>query len=576
MPPARQCSDLAALLRYRAETRPDDVAFVALAGGDPTGSPLTYGELERQASQVGGYLARHTQTGDRVLLVFRNQLEFVASFAACLLTGRIAVPVAPPASTRLAARFAGLVRTAQPALVLAAPEVRARARAVVAEHEAATAALWPEFDEVQAEVGAGWTAPDPSGSTIAFCQYTSGSTGNPKGVAVTHANLLHNGGLLERAFAATASTRLVSWLPFSHDWGLIGGIVFPLYVGIPCAFLDPAAFLYKPAWWLQAISTFRGTMSCAPNFGYEACVERILEGDCAGLDLGAWSVAQIGAEPIQKRTMDRFSERFAPYGFRPEAFHPTYGLAEHTLIVSGLKRHQRPVHLSARRATLEKGRFEECPEGSGEEPRVLVGCGLPVAPDDLQIVDPETLRPCSEGEVGEVWMSGPSVAGGYWRDPDATLETFRARRQDAGDRPHLRTGDLGFLWSGELFLCGRLKDMIIKGGNNYFAEDLELSVEASHAALRRGCGAAFAADAAGQERLVIVYELNYGQQPDLPWVIGSIQKGIARDHNTLADAIVLIRPGTLEKTSSGKVRRREVRRQFLEGGLQILGDWRTW
>jgi acyl-CoA synthetase (AMP-forming)/AMP-acid ligase II len=361
---------------------------------------------------------------------------------------------------------------------------------------------------------------------------------------------------------------------------LIGGIVFPLYVGIPCAFLDPAAFLYKPAWWLQAISTFRGTMSCAPNFGYEVCVERVLERDCDGLDLGAWSVAQIGAEPIQKRTMDRFSERFAPYGFRPEAFHPTYGLAEHTLIVSGVKRRRRPTHLNARRAALEHGVLEECVEDPAHpgpvEGRVLIGCGLPVAPDDLRIVNPETRTSCRQGEVGEVWLSGASVAGGYWQDPVATVETFAATRADGGNSPHLRTGDLGFLWQGELFLCGRLKDMIIKGGNNHFAEDIERSVESGHPALRSGCGAAFGVDAAGQERLVIVYELNYGQKPDLPTVIGSIQRAIGREHNTLADAIVLIQPGTLEKTSSGKVRRREVRRQFLERELQELGGWRSW
>jgi len=589
VPPARPILDLASLLTYRAETRPDEVAFVALAGSDLTGTSLTYGALDRQARQVGGYLVGHTIPGDRVLLVFRNQLEFVVSFAACLLTGRIAVPVAPPASTRLATRFLRLVQTAEPAIILAPPEIRARALAVVAEHAASAAAprpVVPEFDDVVAGGGTEWTTPKLSGSTTAFCQFTSGSTGHPKGVVVSHANLLHNGGLLERAFAATSSTRLVSWLPFSHDWGLIGGIVFPLYVGIPCAFLDPAAFLYKPAWWLQAISTFRGTMSCAPNFGYEACVERVLERDCAGLDLSAWSVAQIGAEPIQKRTMDRFTERFAPFGFQAEAFHPTYGLAEHTLIVSGLKRQPRPTHLNAQRGALEKGVFEawaprpvarERAESTElAEARVLVGCGLPVTPDDLWIVDPETRTACIEGEVGEVWISGPSVAGGYWQDEAATRETFQAAWKDGGDRPHLRTGDLGFLWHDELFLCGRLKDMIIKGGNNHFAEDIELSIEGSHPALRSGCGAAFGVDAAGQERLVIVYELNYGQRPDLPLVIGSIQKGIARAHNTLADAIVLIRPGTLERTASGKVRRREVRRQFLARELQTLGDWRGW
>jgi len=574
LPPARRCLDLADLLRHRAETRPDDVAFVALAGGEPAGTPISYGLLARQAGRAGGYLERHTAAGDRVLLAFRNQIEFVVSFAACLLTGRIAVPVAPPGSTRLAARFAGLVRTAQPALVLAPPDVRVRAQAVVAGEEAAAGVLWPEFDAVASEEGTRGTT--PGGGALAFCQFTSGSTGSPKGVAVTHANLLHNAALLERAFEATPDTRLVSWLPFSHDWGLIGGIVFPLYVGIPCAFLDPAAFLYKPAWWLQALSTFRGTMSCAPNFGYEACVERVSEPDCEGLDLRPWSVAQIGAEPIQKRTMDRFCERFAPYGFRPETFHPTYGLAENTLIVSGLKRQRRPSHLNARRAALERGAFEESPAGAREEPRVLVGCGLPVSKDDVRIVDPESKRSCSEGEVGEVWLSGPSVASGYWQDPEATRAAFGAELPETGDRPHLRTGDLAFLRGGELFLCGRLKDLIIKGGNNYFAEDIEQSVEGSHPALRSGCGAAFATDAGGQERLVIVYEVNYGRKPDLPLVIGSIQKGIGRDHQTLADAVVLIRPGSLEKTSSGKVRRREVRRQFLEGELQILGEWRSW
>ncbi len=407
---------------------------------------------------------------------------------------------------------------------------------------------------------------------MAVLQFTSGSTGTPKGVMVRHANILHNCQLLQEACGSGVDMRMVSWLPFFHDWGLFGCLLFPIYTGGSSHFLDPADFLRRPMRWIEAIAQTEATVSCSPNFGYELCAAAVEDEGLPQLDLHAWSMAMMGAEPVRPQTMERFARAFAPAGFSAEALYPSYGLAESTLIVTGGGRHAAPVSLSVDRAALERGQVIASETGSK---RTLIGAGPALLDQRVAIVGPETGLALPDNQVGEVWVAGPSVALGYLDRPEETAEVFAAKLP--GDpTPWLRTGDLGFLRDGELFVCGRLKDVIIKAGANYFAEDIEVSAEAAHPGLRPGCGAAFGVEVDGTERLVIVHEVNYGPKPDLDAVVGALQRAVKIDHDVFADAVIVVQAGTLEKTSSGKIRRRHTKAQFADGALDPLHAWKSW
>jgi len=570
LPPGRPFRSLVQLLDDRQE-EPPRLAFVYLERGDSPAAQLTIAELTQRARRIAAHLQARASPGDRVLLVLPHRLEFIEAFLGCLFAGVIAVPAAPPATRRATESWTAVARATRPSVVL----TRERSRPLV---EGLLQEIGPGrlecLENLLAGAAPAWHVPELRPDTVAYLQFTSGSTGAPKGVVVTHGNLLHNCGLLAAAVDLPAGARMVSWLPFFHDWGLVGCVVFPLFLAMPCYLLDPADFAYAPARWLHAITRFRATISCAPNFAYEACAMAVGEDEKRSLELGCWKVAMIGAEPVRRETLGRFTDSFAGCGFRPEAFYPTYGLAEATLLVSGGERTRRPLYLAVDRRALEGRRVVVVPE---QDPaaRVLVGCGRPAGDQRVRVVDEETRRGCAPGEVGEVWVSGGSVAGGYWEQLEETQRTFGATLADEDGGPYLRTGDLGFLWDGELFLCGRSKDVIIKAGNNYFAEDVEHSAAGSHSSLRPGCGAAFAVDAAGAERLVIVHELEFGKKVDEK-VIGSMQKRVFDDVGVLADAIVLLRPGSLPKTTSGKIRRQRTRALFLRDELEVLATWRCW
>jgi len=564
------------MLTRAAQDRPDATAYTQLERGDQPGNVLTYRQLEQQTRKLAGYLQGCVQPRERVLLAFRNEHQFIVSFFACLYADVLAVPVPAPTNHKRASQLFRVIEKADPKLILARQDTLSLIQDTVNARFPGRFPNWPDVGEILTGAPNAWQEQRPAPESTALLQFTSGSTGNPKGVMVSHSNLIHNCGLLKQALGATADSRLVSWLPFFHDWGLIGCIIFPLYMQMPAAFLDPLTFVYRPHWWLQAIDAFRATISCSPNFGYETCVERVRPEECEGIDLSTWEVAMIGAEPIQKSTIEGFSSRFASIGFRENAFYPTYGLAESTLIVSGNKRPSTPVFINARRSALEKGQLVECDDSDPIDRRVLVGCGCPIEQQHVRIVDPDTCQLRDEGTPGEVWISGTSVMDGYWQDPNSTSEVLVAARIDETERKYLRTGDIGFILDEQLFICGRLKDMIIKGGNNYYAEDIEQTVQRSHSSLRVGRGVAFSVEAAGLERLVVVHEAGYGMVPEIDELVGAVQKAISGDHQILADAISLIAPGSLMKTSSGKVRRRLMRSKFMEKELEIVASWQNW
>ncbi|MGH9362673.1 MAG: fatty acyl-AMP ligase, partial [Thermoanaerobaculia bacterium] len=346
---------------------------------------------------------------------------------------------------------------------------------------------------------------------------------------VTHGNLLHNEAMIAAAFGQSASSVIVGWLPLYHDMGLIGNVLQPLFVGATCILMSPTDFLQQPWRWLDAISRYRASTSGGPNFAYELCVQKIGAEQRAGLDLSSWEVAFNGAEPVRHDTMERFARAFSPCGFRREAFYPCYGLAEATLFVSGGGKGRAPLVMAVESPALERHQVApaapESPSG-----RALVGCGRPWMGQEVAIVDPESHRRCAPGQVGEIWVAGPSVAAGYWRQPEATEQDFRARLADTGEGPFLRTGDLGFVHAGELFVAGRLKDLIILRGRNLYPQDIERTAEGSHPALRPGCGAAFSVDVEGEERLVVVQELDRNREDEAEAAAGAVRRGVAEEH----------------------------------------------
>lgn len=560
------------LLRRRALYQPDDLAYTFLEDEGREVS-LTYGELDRQARAIGATLEGAGAAGERVLLLYPAGLEYVAAYFGCIYAGALAVPIYPPRANRNLLRIQNIVADAQATAALTTGQTLARIEPLLTHAPALNGLKWLLSDSISDDAAQSCREPQLSGDTLALLQYTSGSTSVPRGVMVSHANLLHNERMIRRAFLQTERTVIVSWLPLYHDMGLIGGVLQPLYTGSTCFLMSPAAFLQRPVRWLQAITRYGATCSGGPNFAYDLCVRRISEQERAALDLSRWTVAFNGSEPIRAETLERFATAFEPYGFRRDAFYPCYGLAEATLIVSGERTMPQPITKLFEAKALENNRVVEAQPGN-EDARLLVGSGAALPCEEVIIVDPASLTQCPPGYVGEIWVSGPSIAQGYWNRPEESVRTFRAHLLDTGEGPFLRTGDLGFCHDGQLFITGRLKDLIIIRGLNHYPQDIELTVESCHPALRPGCGAAFSVEVARHERLVVVQEVDSHQDLDMGELIDSIRQAIAEDHEIQPYAIVLIRRGSIPKTSSGKIQRHACRKGFLDKGLKVVWLWR--
>jgi acyl-CoA synthetase (AMP-forming)/AMP-acid ligase II len=566
---------LVAALRARAAGTPDTPAYTFLADGEAETARLTYGDLDRQARGIAAALQEAGAAGERAVLLFPSGLEFIAGFFGCLYAGTMAVPAYPPRSARGLPRLGAILKDARPRVILTTQELAGKARGLLGGIAGLAPVAWLATDGLEARAEE-WREPAIDGDTLAFLQYTSGSTATPKGVMVSHANLLHNEEMIRRAFGQSPESVIVGWLPLYHDMGLIGNVLQPLYLGARCILMTPIAFLQQPLRWLAAISRYRGTTSGGPNFAYELCLRKISEEQKANLDLSSWRLAFDGAEPVRAETLDRFAAAFASCGFRREAFYPCFGLAEATLFAAGGEPGAGPSVRRLRPEPLEEGRAEETAEAEsgGQE---LVGCGRAWLGQRLEVVDADTAKPVEPGRVGEIWIAGPSVAQGYWGNAAATESDFRARlagEPEAG--PFLRTGDLGFLLGGELFVTGRLKDLIILRGRNLYPQDIELTAERSHPALRPGCGAAFSVDAEGEERLVIVQELERraGAAEDSgdegrEEIAEAIRAAVAREHEASVYDVVLLRFGTIPKTSSGKIQRQACRAAYRRGELML-------
>jgi acyl-CoA synthetase (AMP-forming)/AMP-acid ligase II len=568
---------LVEILRRRVLHQPDRLAYTFLLDGETEEAYLTHADLDRRARAIGARLQSLGARGERALLLYPPGLDFIAGFFGCLYAGVVAVPVYPPHPARLdrtLPRFLAIARDAQPVAVLTSSELLPVAESLFPQAPDLQALHWLATDTIAGNVADEWQPPALSSTSLALFQYTSGSTAAPRGVMLTHGNLLHNSALMQRCFEHSSESRGMIWVPPYHDMGLIAGILQPFYLCSSMILMSPIAFLQRPLRWLQAISRTRATTSGGPNFAYDLCVRKITPEQSAALDLSSWDVACIGAEPVRLETLERFAATFASCGFRREAFYPCYGLAEATLIASGGLKAAPPIVFTVQSAALEHNRVVAAGEDAGT--RILVGCGQSLRDQKIVIVHPETLTRCSSDEVGEIWIAGPSIAQGYWNQPEGTECIFHAYLADTGEGPFLRTGDLGFLKDGELFVTGRLKDLIIIDGYNHYPQDIELTVEHSYPALRPGCCAAFSVDVAGQERLVIAAEVERSYLPrrvqslDTKEVVQAIRRAVAEYHELSVYAVSLLKPGAIPKTSSGKIQRHVCRTNFLAGSLDVI------
>ncbi|MBD2533675.1 fatty acyl-AMP ligase [Nostoc flagelliforme FACHB-838] len=560
------------LLEYRVSYQPEQTAYTFLADGISADSSFTYGELHQKVQAIAAYLQSQKAYQERVLLLYPPGLDFAAAFFGCLYAGAVAVPAYPLRPNQSISRLQVIVANAQAKIALTTQAGLALVQPQLQEFADLRSLQWQATDNLNQNWAQDWRRVEVSSNSLAFLQYTSGSTSTPKGVMISHANLLHNSSLIYQSFQHSPESRGVIWLPAYHDMGLIGGILQPLYGGFPVFLMPPMIFLQKPFYWLQAISSYRATTSGGPNFAYDLCVRKITPEQRATLDLSSWEVAFNGAEPVRAETMEQFATLFAPCGFRSEAFYPCYGMAETTLIIAGGDKAALPIVEKVEENALKQ--HQVIPSDNHLDSQNIVSCGQTLVNLQVVIVNPETLTPCSPNEVGEIWVSGASVAQGYWHNPQATKEYFQAYLADSQQGPFLRTGDLGFLHQGELFVTGRLKDLIIIRGRNYYPQDIELTVAQAHPSLRLGAGAAFTIERENGARLVIVQEVErqYLRYLNVAEVVEKIREAVLQQHELEIHTVALIKTATLPKTSSGKVQRYACREQFLAQKLDILAN----
>ena len=564
------------LLRNQAANNPDGMAFEFLDDRDGL-SQVTFAELDRLARIIAARLQLELRPGDRALLVYPAGIEFIAAFFGCLYAGVVAVPATYPKPKRPMPRLQRIALDCDAHIALSTAQTLTTLDPELLSADAAMD-KWIATDELEDELAHMWQPAAVSDSDLAFLQYTSGSTSDPKGVMVSHGNLLNNLECIRQSFGIgeteedLESATGVFWLPAYHDMGLIGGILTPLYMGGRSVLMSPTAFLQRPMRWLQAIHDYRATISGAPNFAYEYCVRRTTAEERATLDLSRWRLAFCGAEPIRAETLQHFADAFGGAGFRIDAFYPCYGLAETTLLASGPAYDQEPRILTVNRAALAEHRVVEACGEPVEMTQRLVGCGPAVPGHTILIVRPETLIECDDDEVGEIFVQGPSVTQGYWDRPEETEQLFGARVEGRVGR-FLRTGDLGFFRDGELFVTGRLKDVIIIRARNHYPQDIEQSAEEAHPAVLPGAAFAVEADD-GEEQLIVVHQFDRQfRGANMDDIVRAIRRAIVEQHELDPHAIVLIRQTSLPITSSGKVQRNLCREQYLAGELKVVHRW---
>jgi acyl-CoA synthetase (AMP-forming)/AMP-acid ligase II/alkylation response protein AidB-like acyl-CoA dehydrogenase/acyl carrier protein len=560
------------LLRDRARECSDKIAVTFLFDGEVTERSLTYAELDLRSRAAAVRLLAEVLPGDRVLLLQPPGLEFVISFFGCLYAGVVAVAAYPPRNARHMPRIEAMLEDAQARMILTCKEARPKIEPWLGERMVSFRLICSE--EIDTAGADAWQMPLLRSDTLALLQYTSGSAGEPRGVMVTHGNIMANEEMIRKTFGHHSQSSVASWLPIYHDMGLIGNLLQPLYMGTSTVLMAPTNFLQKPVRWLSAISRFRVRVTGAPNFAFDLCARAVTEEQKAALDLSCLELLYSGSEPIDARALDRFAMAFRDCGLRWEVLYPCYGMAEATLLCTGGRPGVGPRYLEVDAEMLERGRSQPA-DVSTRRRHTLVSCGESVLGQDLRVVEPSSGTVLPDGAVGEIWLRGAHVTAGYWRNEADTREWYNAKLA-SGDGPFLRTGDLGFVHDGELYVTGRIKDVIIIRGRNHYPQDIERTVEVSHPALQPGSCAAFAVTAEGTEQLAVAVELRRAalKSLDNAAVIGAIRSAVMEIHELAVCAVALLKPLTLPKTSSGKLQRHLVKTGFLEGTLESVFIWR--
>ena len=568
------------VLADKSATLPDQTAYTFLADGERESGSCTYQELDIQARAIAVQLLTKVKPGDRALLVYPYTagLEFIASFLGCLYAGVVAVTDYPRQHIKSLSQYQDRIVDCQATIALTTQEFVARVKGQLVANPGLAMKLkglpWIASDRVDLASATQWQMPQIDGDTLAFLQYTSGSTGQPKGVMVTHGNVLHNSQVIYQAFGHHNQTKILMWLPMFHDMGLIGGVMQPLFAGLPAVLMSPIALAQKPLLWLQALSKYKITTSGGPNFAYDLLCQKVTEEQRANLDLNHWSVAFTGAEPVRAETLTRFAELYKPCGFKKEAFYPCYGMAEATLFITGIDPGKHPAIAYLDKQALTQDKVVAV---TAEHPHVkaVVSCGHTWQGDEIIIVDPETRMPCNEDGVGEIWVRGAGIGKGYYQREELTQNTFQATLANDERKAYLRTGDLGFLKDGELYITGRIKDMMILWGRNHYPQHIEETVESCHPALRLNHGAAFSIEANGEEQLVVAHEVNRTDLRKLnpEEVIGAIRLAVGEQNMANVFAVALLKTGSIPKTSSGKIQRSACQSMFLDGTLNTVAQW---
>jgi len=562
------------ILQKHAAAKPQQTAYIWLADGENKTVELTYGKLEQQAKAIAVQLQQYTTPGSRVLVAYPYSagLEFIAAFFGCLYAGVVAVPCHPPLNRLTIAEVQSRLVSAETEVILTNSGLLSKLKEQLSNVKSEL--HWLNTDTLRIEEVNHWKQPEFNPDSLAFLQYTSGSTGNPKGVMITHDCLLQNQEMLKLSFGHSKQSTGVGWLPLFHDMGLIGNVIQAVYLGTSCVLMSPVSFVQKPIRWLQAISKYQATTSGAPNFAYELLCDRIKDEQLAKLDLSSWEVAFCGAEPVQKETIARFSRKFAPCGFQPSAFYPCYGMAEATLLITGGSKELAPIIKQLDKVALEQNKVVICNENQ-KAVTEIISSGYPWLDGKIAIADTLTLTKCAADRIGEIWVSSSSVGKGYWKMPEVTEKTFQAYLKDTQEGPFLRTGDLGFIEDGELYITGRLNDVMVFWGLNHYPQNIEQTVAQCHPALKANSGAAFSITVEGGNRLVIVQEIERSYRKCLvaAEVVEAIRWVVFQQHFIDVYAIALLAPGSLPKTSSGKVKRSACQAEFLSDSLDSINKW---
>lgn len=552
----------------------EKIAYRFLKDGESVSDEISYADLALYAAAIGLELRKRNYAGERALLLYPSGIEYIKAFFACLSSEVIAVPAYPPRINRSLNRIVSIVEDSGSIVVLTTSDLLKKLKVLASEIPALDGLTWIATDQIA--LGAKnkkLNLPDLKLNDLAYLQYTSGSTGKPKGVMITHGNVLHNSEYIHRIHNTSRDMISMTWLPIYHDMGLIDGILQPFYCGATAYIMPPVAFLQRPVRWLNAISRYKVTHSGGPNFSYDLCVDKIRQDELNGVDLSSWRNAYIGAEKIWKSTIENFVQKFHTYGFREEFFHPCYGLAEATLVTTGgiygeLPRYFQPNMLIDSVVDKFNG-LDQLGEAD-----FLVGNGMAYDGMDIKIVCPNTFRLCTEKEVGEIWINGSSVAKGYWDNEELTNETFFAHLSPEDGCQYLRSGDLGFIEGSDLFFTGRLKELIIVRGQNYYPYDFERIIQDSVDGVRRNAGAAFSIYLENIEKIIVIQEIErtYIRKINTDAVVNKIRKIIWNEMQLQVYDVLLVKPNVLPRTSSGKIQRNLAKKFYLEGNIDILAS----